>query len=524
MMIAFGSFSHETNTFSVERTDFKRFAPNGLRKGKDLLNYFSGAEEYLGGMIRTAKKEGVELAPLIEATAVGPLITKECLALISGELFEALEKVKGHIDGICLALHGAGCAEGAPDLEAFILKGIRKIVGCHIPITVALDLHGNITPEMASLANGLFGIKEYPHTDCAAAGSRSMEALIGMIKSGKKLYTALVPLPLFISPANASTIKGPMKEVKELVLKAEKEYGLEDAAFFHGFPYQDVQHAGASVTTVSADKELASRAAGELAAAIWDRREAFAVPSLSAKEAVEKAMVSLVKARNEARKGYVVINETSDNPGGGAPCNGTHLLRALMEMHSDKLILAFIHDPEIACKAYNVGKGGRISGLLGGKTDRIHGDPIHLDNAEVLNAGNGEVITVSPMWKGNKLDYGKIARIKAGPVEVMVTEKLAQQVFDDALFKAAGVDLDEYNIVGIKSSNHFRAFFEPLALAIITADPPGIHTGNFSQLPYHNIQRLVFPLNRNVEYSPHVTCYQVRQWRGVGGCFSNAFI
>ena len=56
----------------------------------------------------------------------------------------------------------------------------------------------------------------------------------------------------------------------------------------------------------------------------WQRRYDFAEPSLSVEEAMDQAL-SLVK------DGYVVINEASDNPGGGAPGDGTHLLREMLK-------------------------------------------------------------------------------------------------------------------------------------------------------------------------------------------------
>ena len=49
------------------------------------------------------------------------------------------------MDGICLGLHGAGVAEETDDLEAYTLEKVREIVGDDMPITVTLDLHGNIT-------------------------------------------------------------------------------------------------------------------------------------------------------------------------------------------------------------------------------------------------------------------------------------------------------------------------------------------------------------------------------------------
>ena len=49
------------------------------------------------------------------------------------------------MDAVCLALHGAGVAEGAPDFEGALLEAIRAAIGPETPIVAPLDLHGNIT-------------------------------------------------------------------------------------------------------------------------------------------------------------------------------------------------------------------------------------------------------------------------------------------------------------------------------------------------------------------------------------------
>gem|GEM_PF-6400345 len=34
-----------------------------------------------------------------------------------------------------------------------------------MPVTTSLDLHGNISEKIVRLSDGIFGIKEYPHTE-----------------------------------------------------------------------------------------------------------------------------------------------------------------------------------------------------------------------------------------------------------------------------------------------------------------------------------------------------------------------
>ena len=99
-----------------------------------------------------------------------------------------------------------------------------------------------------------------------------------------------------------------------------------------------------------------------------------------------------------------------------------------------------------------------------------------------------------------RISYGKSARLKIGNAEVVVTENLMQQAFDNIPFVMVGADIDQYDIVGVKSSNHFRAWFEPRAKGIVTADTPGIGTENLKQLPYKQIRRPIFPLDEDTEF------------------------
>ncbi len=489
MKILFGMLAHETNTFASDKGTFERWAPNGWTVGDDILRVYDGAPDYPGGMIKAGREEGVELIPTVALINAGPLITKEAIDYALGTLLGYVEQYKDEIDGICLGLHGAGAAEVTDDLEAYILQKIREIVGNDMLITVSLDLHGNISEDMVRLSNGLFGVKHYPHVDQAEAGYLAMKTLIRMLRGECKPKTVLRQLPLFIAPSMACTFKMPMQGFTEHVAAYAAEKGLIDATLFHGFPYTDVPYTGASIVVVA--EEGAEEAADDLAHWVWNNRYVLDPICLSAEEAVDEALVELAKEG----EGYVVLNETSDNPGGGTPGDGTHLLREFLRRDLEGAIFGYVADKEIALKAHEVGVGGAISGLLGGKTDNQHGAPIVFENAKVIALSDGHAIYTTPMWKGLSVCYGKTARLRIGNVEVVVSEKLSQQTLDDRPFIIVGADIEQYRIIGVKSSVHFRAFFQSRAKAIVTADPPGIQTANFKQLPYKKIRRPIYPLD-----------------------------
>jgi microcystin degradation protein MlrC len=160
-------------------------------------------------------------------------LTKEAVEYAVGKLINVAKERKDEYTGICLGLHGAGVAENTDDLEVYTLKKVREVVGPDMLISVSLDLHGNISPEMVELSNGLFGIKSYPHIDMANAGYLAMKTLIRMLRGEATPKTALVRLPLLVSWEVGCTYNEPMKSITDYVADYAAKHGLIDATFFH---------------------------------------------------------------------------------------------------------------------------------------------------------------------------------------------------------------------------------------------------------------------------------------------------
>ena len=493
MRIIYGRLGHEANTFSIEEGTFDRFSREEWVQEEGVYPKYKNSNNYLGGMIDAAEAYGVELVPTVALENAAPILTKECVQQTVGTLLNLIEKHYRDCDGICMEIHGAGVAEGIPDLDTYILRGIRKIVGDAMPITICMDLHGNLAPEMASLCQGIFGIKEYPHTDIKAAGYLAMASLIKILRGELQLETIIHPLHMLISPAVGVTTKNPMLWFKDAVREYKEKYKLYDATFFHGFPYADVPCSSASVVVVTDSNSLktAEEASAEIAEIIHANRDKLNIRFPQADEAVHLAEETM----KGITQGYVLIHEMSDNVGGGTPGDGTYLLRALLERNIPGSVFGFIYDRDIALQAHERGIGGLVSGLLGGKTDGMHGEPIAIRDAKVCALSDGKMINTSPVVYNMPVFYGKSALLEIGNVKVVVTEIAAEQTFDDVPFTMVGVDLNQYRLVCIKSANHFHAFFDDLAAKIITSDSPGIHPGNLALLDYKNIARPIWPLD-----------------------------
>ncbi|MCK9909498.1 MlrC C-terminal domain-containing protein, partial [Microbacteriaceae bacterium K1510] len=136
---------------------------------------------------------------------------------------------------------------------------------------------------------------------------------------------------------------------------------------------------------------MAKRVSQDVAGYIWEKREEFTPNVLSSAEAIQQAL--------QTEGMPIVINETSDNPGGGTPGDGTHLLRAMLEAGLEKACFGFIYDPEVAEIAHEAGAGATIEVELGGKTDDLHGAPLSV-KAYVKSQTDRRFIASTPMARG----------------------------------------------------------------------------------------------------------------------------
>lgn len=495
MRVLIGWFGHETNTFSKRKTDFELLISQGFWEGEDLISTFTGTPSYVGGMIKFAIENNIHLIPTIGVENAGATLEDRCLNHVVQKIIFHIKKNKGQFDGICLGLHGAGCSQSCRDIESYTLEAIRQVVGQNIPITITLDLHGNVSKKMCRLSTGLFGIKENPHTDYEMTGYEAMSALSLFVRKDIKFQTALIKLPLLM-PLTANT-SGVYRQVTDYIKTYKKKNNLLDAAFFPGFPYADHPDIRSSVFVTATEK--CEEHAQKLANYIWSkRRDIVPKPELDVQKAVKKAK----KILKTDPAPLIVINEMSDNPGGGGPGDGTYLLRAMRNANIKNSAFGYIYDPEVVKYAMKKGIGSKINVLLGGKLEdeKFHGKPLHIKNAEICTLSNGNMIATTPLMAGIPGSFGNTVTLKTGQLKIVIAS-VANQTYDDRIFFVGGIDIRQMSLLGLKSSQHFRAFYDTIATDIIPADPIGIVTSDLSVFEYKNIGCEVYPLKEDVAYT-----------------------
>lgn len=484
MRVALGGISHETNTYAdavTGPTGLERFI---VQRGDRMLRV-RGTATFVGGFLDGCDEVGAEPVPTLWAFAPpSGTVTAEAYASLRDELLDRLAAALP-VDAVALELHGAGVVEGLDDLEGDLGAAVRGLVGPDVPVVAALDLHGNITAAMVEAFDVFFGNQLYPHTDGRERGHEAVTAVPRILAGDWAPVTHVEHLPMLL-PASTTDPGGPAAEMNELCRTIEERPGVVDCTVFHGFPYVDVPHVGVHVVvTTDDDGPLAAACAGEVGAWVWENRERFRRESHSPDSAVQAARKLVADGTRP-----VVVNETCDNPGGGAPGDGTHLLRAMLDADLSDAAFGFVADPEVAAQAHRAGVGARLDVRLGGKHGDLHGAPLEVSGV-VRTLTDGRIV-LQHMMKGVPIDLGPSARLRVGGVDVIVTTQ-PFQTFDAEVFLLHGVDVTRCSVVGLKSSQHFRAGFRHLAGAILTADAPGLTTNQVEVFAHPAAGRPLWP-------------------------------
>lgn len=488
MRIGIAGIVHETNTYCREQTQLADFR---IARGEKLLR-LRGTETAVGGALSACERLKIEPVPIMVAnTQPSGTIAINAYESMRDEILAGIEDASP-LDGIFLDLHGAGVVDGIEDLEGDLTRSIRQLVGEAVPITASFDLHGNITQAMADSLDGVFACHQYPHIDLHLRAEEAVNLIHDMLTENFRPLIHVETLPMLMP--TTTTFEGIGKEVLAEMLEAESADEVIDVSWFHGFPYCDVPHIGTTIVVTSkGDRATCEALTQEVARSLWNKRESFRPRSLSAKEAVDEATAATTKP--------VVINETSDNCGGGTPGDGTHLLHAMLEAGLKNAAFGFLVDPAVAEQAHNAGVGAMIDISLGGKYDDLHGEPLNL-SVYVKSLHDGQLI-MQAMMKGARINYGKLARLQVDGIDIIVASNRSQ-TFDPEPFLALGIDVNRLDFIALKSSNHFRAGFADIAGTIITADPPGLTTHHIEIFPRQRSSEPLWPIDDAADYGPTI--------------------
>jgi microcystin degradation protein MlrC len=485
--VAIAGISHESNTYHPDLTLLEDFE---LYRGDEILSRFEGTNTALGGILTAARDLDAVAIPVFFAgviVASGTIAGKAYEAL-RDELLARLRAVLP-VDAVALELHGAGASEDVDDLEGDLCRHVRELVGPETKVVVALDIHANVTQPMADAVELMLGNHYYPETDMKERGFEVVSLIPNLLSGELQPMTHVEYVPI-LTTVNTTTNNGPMEAVNNLCFELEQDPRVIDCTCYHGYTWSDTPHTGMHVVaTTNGDRELAESCAAQVAGRLWGLREELWSEVPEPAEAIAQALA--------LEGGPVILGDYADNPGGGAPGDGTHLLGAMVEADLENACYGFIYDPEVAEIAHQAGVGATISVELGGKHLDLHGPPLPM-TAYVKCLTDGR-FTYQAVYSGLSEDLGKMARLQLGGLDILDSSK-RNQTFDPEVFLLNGIDVSRYKIVALKGCDHFKAAFAKIARAMISVDSPGMHSTRLERFPRLHAAGGLWPVDRDAEY------------------------
>jgi microcystin degradation protein MlrC len=487
-----GRFMHETNTFSVQKTDMALWRRRDFHLGNEIPAAFRNTRSALGATFEAADKYGWVLVHPVSANAnPSGIVTDDAFEQIGGMMLDAARL--GPIDGVLLHLHGAMVVESYEDGEGELLARLRNILGPDVPIVVTLDLHANVTEEMAENASALIAFRTYPHVDQYERAWQGAELLERALQGEVRPRTVIARRPMIYGLDRGRHQAGPMAE---LIARGETLEAAGDilvASACAGFSRANIRDVGPSVTVTVDMARGDARPHGQTIAEqfmdhAWATRDYESFKLLPVAEAVARA-----KDGKPGDKPLVVADYT-DNPGGGGYGDATAFLKGLVEAGVERVAFHAVCDPEAVMEGMRAGVGVPTTITLGGKTDpRMGGGPLTL-TGEVTHLTNGKFIAYGPMGGGLERDYGPSMVFRVGGIDIIAISNNGQAV-DLAQFTSLGIDPTRYTTVCVKSMQHFRAAFEPIAREIILVDTGALCSETYTPELFDKVRRPVWPLD-----------------------------
>jgi microcystin degradation protein MlrC len=482
--VLFAGPFHETHTFLDGTTGLADFQ---ILRGEDLLRC-TGDSSPLGGALESAKTFGWEVVPGVDFRAAPSAIVED--EVIESFGHELAARIPPQVDAVYFVLHGAMVSQSLPDVEGEILMRLRERVG-HAPIFGVFDPHANFTQRMADHANCLVAFRENPHTDGRAAAVLAA----GLLQ--RSLTTKQVPRmhwqhpPVMWPPTGTGTANEPMRSLEARARQFESENpDFWCVNVIAGFSFADTPDTGVSFTVATTDPEASARAALQELCAL-------ALETKAGGNVTDPPIAEAMAVLDPLPPGLTVLVEPSDNIGGGAPGDGTGLLRALVAHQIPNAAIA-INDPEAVQRLSSLRANTPITLPIGGQGSRLDEGPFPLE-VELLGTSDGKFELEDKQshlaaMSGDRFEMGPCAVVRHEGLTILLTSRKTPP-FDLGQWRSQGIDPAKLSVIVVKAAVAHRRAYDPIAARMIWVDTPGPCTSNLRSLPYRHIQRPIFPLD-----------------------------
>ncbi|MGB3815034.1 MAG: M81 family metallopeptidase [Shinella sp.] len=489
--ILLAALYHETHTFVEEVTQLADFT---LLRGAEILGH-RGDGSNIDGFLSVAEREKWELVPVCDFCALPSgttdhaVFTSFCIEFEAG-LRAAL--ADGGLDGIWLALHGAMVTTQCEDPEGVLLALIRSVPGAeYLPVFGVFDLHACFTPLMAAHSNCLVGYRENPHTDTFESAVRSADLLARALKAPVLPRCFVRNIAVIWPPTGTATADRPMRDLEAMARALEAENpDFWCVNIIAGYSFADIFHAGVAVTVATTGPEAAAQQA-------LDRLEALALALRDAGLPDEWLLDEALEQVKQDPQGPNLIVEPADNIGGGAPGDGTSVLRGFLR-HGLANAAVAIADPAAVAALADAAPGEIRHLSIGGKGSRLDPGPLQLE-VRFLSRSDGRFTLEDCQshlagMQGIHIDMGPSAVVEHQGIRILLNSRKTPP-FDLGQFRSQGIIPEDLSVIGIKAAVAHRRAYDPIARRSFTVTTPGPCTSDLASLPYRRLRRPVYPVS-----------------------------
>lgn len=483
--LAIGGVKYESNSFGIVVSPEDLFVGSTLRRGDAV--FLTGASSEYDGALRAALENGVDLLPVLASdnTPGGTADHSQYLKFKNAFLKE-MAKVAADVDGAVLVLHGAMTTTEEDDADADFVESVRELLGDAKIIAVTHDLHATPSPRLIGLVDAVVGYKTCPHVDLESTGARAVEIAAAAVRDAIRPAMAMITIPMLTPAEGHDTIDGPMAREALIFANLAGELGLLDASIFMCQPWLDTPRSSWRLTAVfdevtvprkSVETFLRSRAEH-----LWGMRESLRAEKISVTEALDK-MASYSGSTP------LLMADGGDSPSAGSAGDSTDLLKAIMSATGQRPTLAIVADPAAASLAAESGIGSEVSITLGGSLSGI-AEPISVSGT-VIDLGDGQFTRILPPGPD---DLGLTATVMVGSTTLFITSN-PPAMLDQTVYRHAGIELEKFDAIQVKSAGGFRAHWADLSQEVIYVDTRGASDSSLTSLPFSRLVRPLWPFD-----------------------------
>jgi microcystin degradation protein MlrC len=486
-VIAVAGLACETSTFTPSRTLAPAFHP---KRGDEIFSKhaFIAPGTPLG---EAAEWRGA----LIGHALPGGIVTRAAFEELAGEIVTRLTEIVASVEtlhGLWYDIHGAMCVEGLADMEAELLRRIRTVVGPDVLVSASMDLHGNVSRELAHQTDLITCYRTAPHVDVIETRERACRNLVNLLRRKgvpTRPFKAWIPLPILLPGEQTSTRDEPAKHIYAAVPAVEAMDGIIDAAIWVGYAWADEPRNRAAVVATGWDKRNVSIGAEKLAKLLWDAHQdfVFVAPTGSFAECLDAALASTARP--------YFISDSGDNPTAGGSGDMTWGLTQLLARPEFKdpsgpiVIYASVPGPKAIEIAVKAGVGASVTVTAGAEIDNIHAGPITM---------TGRVHSI----KHGDRDAIIEVVLQVGSVFAILT-KLRKPYHHESDFTDLDLRPRSADIVIVKIGYLEPELYDMAADWMLGLTPGGVDQ-DLVRLGHHRIRRPMWPFDKIFKKQPDI--------------------